>query len=162
VIANLTQYGAQARMGARERKMIREASMAAGRPQPNLPADPMQAQLRKVVLGDYLTMNAAVLDSALATSSPFADRLVYFWANHFAVSIDKLPVIPIAGLLEFEAIRRTCSAASPTCSLLPSSIRRCADWPGVSPAALYEGRDLKPTTGPRFVDRRHACPALRP
>ena len=43
--------------------------------------------------------------SALTTDSPFAERLVYFWANHFAVSVDKLPVIGLAGLLEFEAIR---------------------------------------------------------
>jgi uncharacterized protein (DUF1800 family) len=50
-------------------------------------------------------MNSARLDSALTTSSPFVERLVHFWANHFAVSIDKLPVIGLAGLLEFEAIR---------------------------------------------------------
>jgi uncharacterized protein (DUF1800 family) len=50
-------------------------------------------------------MNAARLSSALTTDTPFAERLVYFWANHFAVSVDKLPVIGLAGLLEFEAIR---------------------------------------------------------
>ena len=38
-------------------------------------------------------------------TSPFVERLVHFWANHFAVSVDKLPVIGLAGLLEFEAIR---------------------------------------------------------
>ena len=43
--------------------------------------------------------------SALTTDSPFVERLVHFWANHFAVSVDKLPVIGLAGLLEFEAIR---------------------------------------------------------
>ena len=40
-----------------------------------------------------------------ASDSPFVERLVHFWANHFAVSVDKLPVIGLAGLLEFEAIR---------------------------------------------------------
>ena len=105
VVADLANYGAKAGMNARARKMMREASMTTGEPQPKIPPDPMQARLRKVVLGDYLTMNAARLDSALTSATPFADRLVYFWANHFAVSIDKLPVIPIAGLLEFEAIR---------------------------------------------------------
>ena len=50
-------------------------------------------------------MSSARLDSALATDSPFVERLVHFWANHFAVSVDKLPVIGLAGLLEFEAIR---------------------------------------------------------
>jgi uncharacterized protein (DUF1800 family) len=31
--------------------------------------------------------------------------MVHFWANHFAVSADKLTMIGLAGLLEFEAIR---------------------------------------------------------
>jgi uncharacterized protein (DUF1800 family) len=43
--------------------------------------------------------------AALTTPAPFAERLVHFWANHFAVSIDKLTVIGLAGQLEFEAIR---------------------------------------------------------
>jgi uncharacterized protein (DUF1800 family) len=42
---------------------------------------------------------------ALDTQAPFVERLVHFWANHFAVSADKLPVIGIAGMMEFEAIR---------------------------------------------------------
>src|ERR1700760_4557555 len=50
-------------------------------------------------------MNSARLESALTTDAPFVERLVHFWANHFAVSVDKLPVIGLGGLLEFEAIR---------------------------------------------------------
>src|SRR5689334_19955112 len=50
-------------------------------------------------------MNGARLDAALTANAPFVERLVHFWANHFAVSVDKLPVIGLAGLLEFEAIR---------------------------------------------------------
>jgi uncharacterized protein (DUF1800 family) len=50
-------------------------------------------------------MSSARLASALTTDQPFVERLVHFWANHFAVSVDKLPVIGLAGLLEFEAIR---------------------------------------------------------
>jgi uncharacterized protein (DUF1800 family) len=50
-------------------------------------------------------MTAARVSSALTTNAPFVERLVHFWANHFAVSADKLPVIALAGLLEFEAIR---------------------------------------------------------
>ena len=52
-----------------------------------------------------MVMNGARLSSALTTTSPFVERLVHFWANHFAVSADKLPVVGLAGLLEFEAIR---------------------------------------------------------
>ncbi len=36
---------------------------------------------------------------------PFAERLVHFWANHFAVSADKLELVGLAGTMEFEAIR---------------------------------------------------------
>ena len=51
---------------------------------------------------------------------------MHFWANHFAVSADKLPVVALAGLLEFEAIRPMSWATSPTCCSRSSSIRRCS------------------------------------
>lgn len=47
----------------------------------------------------------ARLRSAVATDRPWIERLVYFWSNHFAVSVDKLAVLGIAGSLEREAIR---------------------------------------------------------
>nr|MBA2771957.1 DUF1800 domain-containing protein [Sphingomonas sp.] len=53
----------------------------------------------------HRTMNSARLVSALTTATPFVERLVHFWANHFAVSADRLPTVGLAGLLEFEAIR---------------------------------------------------------
>lgn len=43
--------------------------------------------------------------SALATPTPFVERLVHFWSNHFAISADKQTVIPFAGAFEAEAIR---------------------------------------------------------
>jgi uncharacterized protein (DUF1800 family) len=51
-----------------------------------------------------LAVNARAA-SALASETPFVERLVHFWANHFAVSADKLVVIPFAGVFEAEAIR---------------------------------------------------------
>ncbi|HVS23099.1 MAG TPA: DUF1800 domain-containing protein [Gammaproteobacteria bacterium] len=42
---------------------------------------------------------------AIETDQPFVERLVQFWANHFAISADKALVGPIAGLYEQEAIR---------------------------------------------------------
>lgn len=61
--------------------------------------------LRRGIRDHYLAMAGARLALALSSPVPFAERLVHFWANHFAVSADKLPVIGLAGLLEFEAIR---------------------------------------------------------
>ncbi len=43
--------------------------------------------------------------SALSTPTPFPERLVHFWANHFAISSEKQAVRAIAGTYEFEAIR---------------------------------------------------------
>ncbi len=43
--------------------------------------------------------------SALQSGTPFVERLVHFWANHFAVSTDKLLVVGLAGGFEADAIR---------------------------------------------------------
>ena len=56
----------------------------------------------RAVLRDAAT---ARLNHAIATPTPFAERLVHFWANHFAVSSEKLGVGPLAGAYEAEAIR---------------------------------------------------------
>lgn len=80
-----------------------------------MPADPndelagLPQQLRRYIRGEarstYLSLVAARANAALNTPSPFIERLVHFWANHFAISIDKLPVIALGGMLEMEAIR---------------------------------------------------------
>lgn len=57
------------------------------------------------VRAQLLDANAARLASAVATREPFPERLVHFWANHFAVSTDKNPVVGLAGPFEAEAIR---------------------------------------------------------
>jgi uncharacterized protein (DUF1800 family) len=108
VVAQLGDYLAAQQMAGRARRQLQPASMAVdakpqqqGDPQ----ADSLKRYLRQSIRDDYLVMNAARLDAALTSDSPFVERLVHFWANHFAVSVDKLPVIGLAGLLEFEAIR---------------------------------------------------------
>ena len=55
--------------------------------------------------GDYLAAVGARVDSALQAQTPLAERLVHFWANHFAVSTDKVAVIGLAGAFEADAIR---------------------------------------------------------
>lgn len=42
---------------------------------------------------------------AITTDRPFVERLTQFWTNHFAVSVDKNPVLGLAGSFEREAIR---------------------------------------------------------
>jgi uncharacterized protein (DUF1800 family) len=43
--------------------------------------------------------------SAIMTSTPFVERLVHFWANHFALSAEKLAIMPYIASFEAEAIR---------------------------------------------------------
>ena len=56
-------------------------------------------------LPHYRAQVLARTQSAVLTPHPFAERLVHFWSNHFAVSADKGIVTGIAGTLENEAIR---------------------------------------------------------
>lgn len=53
----------------------------------------------------YVNDVRARLHSALLTGRPFVERLVHFWSNHFALSVDKIAVLGIAGSFEREAIR---------------------------------------------------------
>ena len=59
----------------------------------------------KRALDHHLEQVQARMVSAFDTPAPFVERLVHFWANHFAVSVDKQIVFGFAGPLEFEAIR---------------------------------------------------------
>ena len=70
--------------------------------------DPVQKVgnlLREASLPHYLAQAEARVRIAARTETPFHERLVQFWTNHFAVSIDKLVCLGIAGALENEAIR---------------------------------------------------------
>ena len=53
----------------------------------------------------YRSAVRARAENALLTPTPFAERLVHFWANHFAVSIEKPSLAALAGAFEAEAIR---------------------------------------------------------
>jgi uncharacterized protein (DUF1800 family) len=112
---------AQRAQAAAPAPAVQPAAMTAMSPAPAEPSQAMTAQppndrlaglpqtaqqfIRKASRDYYLTSVAARTDAALTTPAPFVERLVHFWANHFAVSADKLVVIGLAGLLEFEAIR---------------------------------------------------------
>lgn len=82
---------------------MRDLGMASGEP-----ADPT-AQVRRMGRragqDHYVAAVAARARVAIESNSPFVERLVHFWANHFAVSADKLEMIGLAGTLEFEAVR---------------------------------------------------------
>lgn len=55
---------------------------------------------------DYYIQAVGVrAQAAVASDTPFIERLVHFWANHFAVSADKQVMVGLTGGFEFDAIR---------------------------------------------------------
>ena len=67
--------------------------------------DAVKRAFRRDVRDDYLAAVNARAQSALTTPAPFVERLVHFWSNHFAVSVQKPAVTDLAGAFELEAIR---------------------------------------------------------
>jgi uncharacterized protein (DUF1800 family) len=61
--------------------------------------------IREAYQPHYRAQVLARAQSAALTTRPFAERLVHFWSNHFAVSADKGVVFGLAGTVENEAIR---------------------------------------------------------
>jgi uncharacterized protein (DUF1800 family) len=72
-----------------------ESSPRPARPDPGPPV-PQQI---------FLLEAKARLDAALAAEIGFAERLAWFWSNHFCISADKAGLRAIAGAYEREAIR---------------------------------------------------------
>ncbi|MEQ1498097.1 MAG: DUF1800 domain-containing protein [Novosphingobium sp.] len=98
--ARLIEMLREARDDRRERKD--EARAAGTDPKPkddNLPGP--YRPLREV----YIQAAGARITAALTSPAPFLERLVHFWSNHFAISIDKVSALGLAGAYEFEAIR---------------------------------------------------------
>ncbi|MBK7250816.1 MAG: DUF1800 family protein [Gammaproteobacteria bacterium] len=61
--------------------------------------------VRAQIMPFHISQVAARTRIALTTAQPFRERLVHFWTNHFAVSVDKPVCLGLAGALENEAIR---------------------------------------------------------
>ena len=74
-----------------------EANKPASAPQAPPPLTPERQYFLKEV--------KARIDASLAAEIGFAERLVWFWSNHFCVSADKGRVREICGAYEREAIR---------------------------------------------------------
>jgi uncharacterized protein (DUF1800 family) len=86
---------------------LRRSAPSAGDASANASTDALAAVKRLPALFRpiYIAEVQARLRNAVATDRPWIERLVYFWSNHFAVSVDKQAVFGVAGSLEREAIR---------------------------------------------------------
>jgi uncharacterized protein (DUF1800 family) len=105
---------AQSRMQENTSANAQPGAQANARANPPSSAAPSSAQAarqaeRKAMRGEILDLYRASVNarvaSALTTPTPFIERLVHFWANHFAVSTEKPDVAALAGSFEAEAIR---------------------------------------------------------
>lgn len=85
--------------------MRREANEAAMPDSDDAMPEAMRRMARAGFRRHYADAAGARLAAAVATPTPFAERLVHFWSNHFAVSADKQTVVGFAGNYENEAIR---------------------------------------------------------
>jgi uncharacterized protein (DUF1800 family) len=65
----------------------------------------LQQRLPQFLRPIYVTEATARFQQAVSTDRPFVERLTQFWANHFAVSVDKQFLAGLAGSFEREAIR---------------------------------------------------------
>jgi uncharacterized protein (DUF1800 family) len=75
-------------------------------PKDAAPANPPPANLAAAVPQQIFRQEAkARIDAACSAEIGFAERLAWFWSNHFCVSADKAAVRPLAGAYEREAIR---------------------------------------------------------
>lgn len=54
---------------------------------------------------DYVRDVARRTNAAVASDTPFMERIVHFWANHFAVSVSRPDLYNLVGPHEFTAIR---------------------------------------------------------
>lgn len=115
------QYGPRRQLRQQQQAKAASAMAGAGMPPPpmnDLPAaagqaatsalDPFRTARRDTardMRAAYASAVAARVEAALTTPTPFVERLVHFWANHFAISTDKLPLVGLGGTLEFEAVR---------------------------------------------------------
>jgi uncharacterized protein (DUF1800 family) len=88
-----------------EVQQIRQKQRAEKRSAEDEPAPDVVRKFGSVVRRHYLEQTDARFRTATTTDLPFHERLVHFWANHFAISADKPPVAALAGLFENEAIR---------------------------------------------------------
>ena len=89
--------GATALGALRADAIARRLVLAAG--------EPLKGHFRSRSLAFFIADARAALDWAVVTPAPFRERLVWFWANHFTVSIRQGGTLGLVGPFIREAIR---------------------------------------------------------
>jgi uncharacterized protein (DUF1800 family) len=95
----------RSKTGARDSLPLIESEGAANDPAARAAAIQKLLKLPQIYRPIYIAEATARLRHAASTDRPFVERITQFWTNHFAVSIDKIAVLGLAGAFEREAIR---------------------------------------------------------
>lgn len=103
-LSDAAMQAKQLRGGGKRRGQAQGAEAGQEDPGQAAAKDALKA-VRQDARDDYMDAVGARMQSALTTPAPFVERMVWFWANHFAISIDKGAMPGLAGPFEFEAIR---------------------------------------------------------
>lgn len=85
----------------REAKSDAKAAFNGSDATPKRVAMPEQRAFRRKLMQESILRQQV----ALRSRQPFAERIVRFWSNHFAISVDKRIAAPFAAPMEREAIR---------------------------------------------------------
>jgi len=84
---------------------LRRAERERKRSASDEPAPKSVKKYARTARNHFIEQVAARYRVAAASDTPFHERLVHFWSNHFAISVDQQPLPTITGLFENEAIR---------------------------------------------------------
>jgi uncharacterized protein (DUF1800 family) len=86
-------------------QLLRDRQQARRQANGNIDLVGLAMDLSQGMRQNYVEAVHARFATALTTPTPFRERLVHFWSNHFAVSADKLKTLGLAHTLENEVIR---------------------------------------------------------
>ena len=100
LVTALLQY----RQDIKARKEAAASAMAADPSKPNAVPDPVKLFF-KTFVAEYTREMAGRFALGFTTQKPFAERLVWFWSNHFTVSALNPATVTFCGAFEREAIR---------------------------------------------------------
>jgi len=122
------------------------ACLSAWREDSQDPLPPDQpSRVRSILASEQIQQ----MNDALITPAPFRERLVWFWTNHFTISLNRLECLPVAGAYIREAIRPHVAGRFSDMVLAvmrhPAMLMYLDNWTSVGPrsaAGLASGRGL--------------------
>lgn len=128
--------------------------------------DPLPPGMGSRVRTNLALEKTQQMNNALVTSAPFRERLVWFWTNHFAISLNRLECLPVAGAFIREAIRPHVAGRFSDMLLAvmrhPAMLMYLDNWTSIgprSPVGLATGRGLNENLARECLELHTLSPA---